>query len=98
MQSHLVSQPKQSRPGRPRKGAAPDRFAWQIEATVTVEQEAVSCAVQRKASFLVAPNVLNVDQLPDRDLIQTYKDQGTWSARFMWLMQHRRGRCCSVSR
>ena len=32
-------------------------------------------AVQRKASFLVATNVLDADQLSDQELIRTYKDQ-----------------------
>ena len=72
VQTRLVSQPKQSHPGRPRKGAAPHRFEWQIEATVAVEEEAVTRAVQRKASFLVATNVLDANQLPDQELIRTY--------------------------
>ena len=40
-----------------------------------IDEQALTRAVQRKASFLVATNVLDADQLSDRELIQTYKDQ-----------------------
>jgi transposase len=75
VQATLVPHPKQNRPGRPRRGTPPDRTEWQIQATVTVADEAITRAVQRKASFLVATNVLDADQLSDQELIRTYKDQ-----------------------
>jgi len=59
VQARLICQPKQSRPGRPRKGTTPDRAEWQVEATVTVDAQAVTRAVQRQASFLVATNMLD---------------------------------------
>src|SRR6185369_6584953 len=55
----LTAHPKQNRPGRPRAGATPDRTEWQVAATVVVEAEAVTRAVQRRAAFLVATNVLD---------------------------------------
>jgi transposase len=73
--THLVPHPKQRRPGRPRQGTSPDRTEWQIQATVSVADEAVARAVQRKAAFLVATNVLAADQLADQELIRTYKEQ-----------------------
>ncbi|HEV2458125.1 MAG TPA: IS1634 family transposase, partial [Ktedonobacterales bacterium] len=85
VQSHLVAHPKQQRPGRPRQGATPDYVAWQIQAMVTVEQAALTRAVQRKASFLVATNVLETNQLSDQELIQTYKDQGSVERGFSFL-------------
>jgi transposase len=57
MQTRLVAHPKQSRPGRPRQCATPDRTEWQIQATVTVDEQALTRTVQRKASFLIATNV-----------------------------------------
>jgi transposase len=75
VQAQLVSHPKQTRPGRPRQGTPPDRTEWQIQATVTVAEEAITRAVQRKAAFLVATNVLAPDQLADQELIRTYKEQ-----------------------
>jgi len=73
--SRLIAHPKQNRPGRPRTGTPPDRAEWQVEASVAVEAEAVTRAVQRTASFLVATNVLDAAQLADQDLIQTYTEQ-----------------------
>ena len=85
VQAHLVPHPKQSRPGRPRQGTPPDRTEWQIQATVTVAEEAVTRAVQRKAAFLVATNVLAADQLSDQELIRTYKDQHSVERGFSFL-------------
>jgi transposase len=85
VQSHLVPHPKQRRPGRPRQGTTPDRTEWQIQATVTVAEEAVARAVQRKASFLVATNVLDADQLADQELIRTYKEQYSVERGFSFL-------------
>ncbi|HEV2458075.1 MAG TPA: IS1634 family transposase [Ktedonobacterales bacterium] len=85
VQATLVPHPKQKRAGRPRQGTPPDRTEWQIQATVTVADEAVAQAVQRKASFLVATNVLAADQLADQELIRTYKDQHSVERGFSFL-------------
>jgi transposase len=85
VQARLVPHPKQSRPGRPRQGAAPDWTEWQVEATVSVEEAAVTRAVQRKAAFLVATNVLAADQLSDQELIRTYKEQHSVERGFSFL-------------
>ena len=75
VQSVLVMQPKHRRPGRPRQGVPPDQVEWQILTTLTVDAAAVAREARRKAAFLVATNVLDPAQLPDQELIQTYKDQ-----------------------
>ena len=75
VQSVLVMQPKHRRPGRPRKDVPPDQVEWQILATLSVDEAAVTREVRRKAAFLVATNVLDPAQLSDQELIQTYKDQ-----------------------
>jgi transposase len=85
VQARLICQPKQSRPGRPRKGTTPDRVEWQVEATVMVDAQAVTRAVQRQASFLVATNVLDPAQLSDQELIQTYKEQHSVERGFSFL-------------
>jgi transposase len=85
VQSRLVAHPKQTRPGRPRKDRSPERVEWQIEATLLVDELALTRAVQRKASFLVATNVLDADQLSDQELIQTYKDQHSVERGFSFL-------------
>jgi transposase len=83
--SRLIAHPKQNRPGRPRKDTTPDRSEWQVQATVAVEAQAVTRAVQRKASFLVATNVLDAAQLSVQELIQTYKEQHSVERGFSFL-------------
>jgi transposase len=85
VQASLVAHLKQRHSGRPRLGTPPDHTEWQIEATVTIADEAVTRAVQRKAAFLVATNVLDPDQLSDRELIQTYKEQHSVERGFSFL-------------
>jgi hypothetical protein len=72
VQAHLLPHPKQHRPGRPRQGTPPDRTEWQIQATVSVDADALTQAILHTASFLVA---MDTDQLPDQDRIRTDKDQ-----------------------
>jgi transposase len=85
VQSQLVTHPRHHRPGRPRQDATPGHHEWQIAATLTVDDEAVTRAVRRKAAFLVATNVVDPDQLSDQELIQTYKDQGSVERGFAFL-------------
>jgi transposase len=85
VQTRLIAHPKQNRPGRPRKDQTAQRTAWQIEASVAVDADALTRAVQRKASFLVATNMLDVEQLSDQELIQTYKDQHSVERGFAFL-------------
>jgi hypothetical protein len=56
-----------------------------MAATVTVDETAVTRAVQRKASFLVATNILDTDQLGDLELIHTYKEQHSVECGFSFL-------------
>ena len=85
VQTHLVAHPTHRRPGRPRKAAVPDGAEWQITSSLLVNEEAVTREGQRQASFLVATNVLAADQLPDHELIQIYKDQGSVERGFAFL-------------
>src|SRR5262249_19892962 len=85
VQHQLTAHPKQARPGRPRAATPPDRTEWQLAATVAVDEAAVTRAVQRKASFLVATNVLDAEHLPDQELIQTYKEQVSVERGFSFL-------------
>jgi transposase len=85
VQTSVTEQLKHRRPGRPRKDATPERAEWQIQAALTVNEEEVTRAVRRKASFLVATNVLNPDDLSDQELIQTYKDQHSVERGFAFL-------------
>ena len=85
VESVLVMQPKHRRPGRPRKDAPPDHVEWQILTTLTVDEAAVAREARRKAAFLVATNVLDPAQLPDQELIHTYKAQQSVERGFAFL-------------
>ncbi|HEV8194381.1 MAG TPA: IS1634 family transposase [Ktedonobacterales bacterium] len=85
VQTQFIVHSKHRQPGRPRRDAPPDREEWQISATVAVDEAAVARAVQHTASFLVATNVLDPAQLPDQELIQTYKDQHSVERGFSFL-------------
>jgi transposase len=85
VQSHLVAHPTHARPGRPRKGAAPDGRVWQVEATVPLEMPALERAAQQQACFLVATNVLDTAVLSDQELIQISKEQGSVERGFAFL-------------
>jgi transposase len=85
VQAQLVSHPKYHQRGRPRPDTPPDRTLWQIAARLTVDAAAVARAGRRKASFLVATNVLDPATLSDQALIQTYKDQPSVERGFAFL-------------
>lgn len=85
VEAHLVAHPTHTRPGRPRKGTAPDGAVWQVEATVTLDAAVLERAVRRQACFLVATNVLDPQMLSDQDLIQTSKEQTSVERGFAFL-------------
>ena len=85
VQTQLVEHPQYRQPGRPRTGAAPASTAWQIVATLAVDEAEVAQAVRRHASFLVATNVLDPSALSDQELIQTYKEQQSVERGFAFL-------------
>jgi transposase len=77
--------PKHQRLGRPRNDAAPDRLEWQVQATLSVDAEAVTHQARRNASFLVATNVLDPAHLSDHELVQTYTEQHSVERGFAFL-------------
>jgi transposase len=85
VQTQLRAHPTHARRGRPQKDAAPDGHRWQVEATVTLDAAALERAALRQACFLVATNILNAQELPDQELIQTYKEQHSVERGFRFL-------------
>lgn len=84
-QAEVHTVPKHTRPVRPRKDAVPDHLLWQAQATLRVDEEAVTRQARRNASFLVATNVLDPAQLADHELIQTYTEQHSVERGFAFL-------------
>jgi transposase len=85
VQTQLVEHPQYAQPGRPRTGASPDHVAWQLVATLAVDEAAVAQAVRRQAAFLVATNVLDPAQLSNQELIQIYQEQHSVERGFSFL-------------
>jgi transposase len=83
--AQVVAHPTHSRPGRPRKDAAPAGAVWQVEAHVTLDTVALERGARRQACFLVATNVLDPDVLSDHHLIQTYLEQHSVERGFTFL-------------
>ena len=81
----MLAHPTHTRPGRPRKDAAPDGAVWQVAATVALDAAALERVAARQACFLVATNVLDPTVLSDQELIQTYKEQTSVERGFAFL-------------
>jgi transposase len=73
--AQLRTRPRHVQRGRPRPGALPTGQDIFITATCELDEQQLSQAVARAASFLVATNVLDQAQLSDEELIAIYKDQ-----------------------
>jgi transposase len=71
--------------GRPAKAASPLRESWHVQATVRLDAEQLEREVQRQARFLVATNVLDATDLPDEQVISTYKAQSGVERGFAFL-------------
>jgi transposase len=85
VQAQVVAHPRYARSGRPRQGRVPVRQEWQVVTAVRVNETEVARQVRRRAAFLVATNVTDPQELPDHELIQTYKDQGSVERGFAFL-------------
>lgn len=85
LESSIVSQPCYASPGRPRKGSTPESQQWHISTRLHVSQQRVEQDVRRRASFIVATNVLDPAELSDEELVATYKEQSSVERGFRFL-------------
>jgi transposase len=85
VQVQVVAHPQYERRGRPRIEAPPVGYRYQVQMSLAIDQEAIEREVQRKATFIVATNVLDEAQLRTSELIATYKDQGSVERGFAFL-------------
>jgi transposase len=83
--STVSRQPHYAHKGRPTKDQPPDYETWQVQATVTIDEEPLEHEAQRQARFLVATNVLDPTDLPDEQVISTYKAQSGVERGFAFL-------------
>jgi transposase len=75
VQADVRLEPRYAQPGRPAKDAVPFGQQYFLTATLTRDLAQFERTVQRAASFIVATNVLDPEQLADEELIAVYKEQ-----------------------
>jgi transposase len=80
----LKEQKQYQQGGRPKKEARADQTAWSLVPTLAVDRQEVT-ALAKKASFIVATNILDAQRLPHEQGISTYKEQGGVERGFRFL-------------
>lgn len=75
VQQTLRQKPCFDSPGRPARGAKPDRIEWYIEAEVSCSLAAYTEKARTKGRFIIATNELDTEKLSDADLLNGYKNQ-----------------------
>jgi transposase len=83
--STVSPRPHYAGKGCPPKGQFPTRETWHVQAQVTIDHEQLEREAQRQARFLVATNVLDPAELPDEQVISTYKAQSGVERGFAFL-------------
>ena len=83
--ARIVAIPKYGRVGRPRPQTTPPSQEWHVQVTLTPDPAALEREALRKATFIVATNVLDPEQLCDQDLIAAYKAQSAVERGFAFL-------------
>jgi transposase len=71
--------------GRPKKEATPDQTVWYLVPKLEVDQHEVRVLARKKASFIVATNILDTHRLSHEQVISTYKEQGGVERAFRFL-------------
>jgi transposase len=65
---------RHAKPGRPAPDAQPTTH-WQLDASLTVDEQRVTVAKQPLGKFIIATNQLDAEKLPSLELLSVYKDQ-----------------------
>jgi transposase len=71
--------------GRPKKEASPVSTVWHVIPTISVDQQEVEAQIKQHASFILATNVLDEQQLSHEQVYLTYKEQGGVERGFRFL-------------
>ncbi|HIE01872.1 MAG TPA: IS1634 family transposase [Thiotrichaceae bacterium] len=67
--------PRYKTRGKPAKNAKPDYYVYQIEGYLSTSLTVREERIKRKSCFIVATNEMNVDTLPDPEVLVQYKNQ-----------------------
>src|SRR5260370_35895249 len=71
----LKEQKQYQQRGRPHKEATPDQTVWYLVSKLEVDQHEVAVLARKKAAFIVATNILDVQHLSPEQVLSTYKEQ-----------------------
>jgi len=71
--------------GRPKKETTPDQTVWYLVPQLEVDQQEVWALARKKAAFIVATNILDVQRLSHEQVILTYEEQGGVERGFRFL-------------
>jgi transposase len=81
----LKEQKQYQQRGRPKKEATPDQTVWYLVPKLEVDQQEVAVLARKKATFIVATNILDAQRLSHEQVISTYKEQGGVERGFRFL-------------
>ena len=81
----LVSQPHYDKSGRPRKDEQPSHLSYRLQAQLQPHAEAIEAAMAEAGRFILATNVLSVDELSADEALQEYKGQQSSERGFRFL-------------
>jgi transposase len=71
--------------GRPKEGAVPDSLVWHVVGTLTIDQNEVQAQIHQQASFILATNVIEEQELSHEQVYVKYKEQGGVERGFRFL-------------
>jgi transposase len=81
----VVTQPHYGKGGRPRKDQTPAHLTYHLQATLVVNSSVIEAERQVAGRFILATNVLEVEQLNAQQALQEYKDQQSAERGFRFL-------------
>jgi transposase len=73
------------KPGRPSKNTQPTHYCYQIRADLVQKPEAIATEQLRAGRFILATNVIDVNELTSDDLLREYKAQQSTERGFRFL-------------
>jgi transposase len=81
----LQSEERYDHPGKPKKGASPQKIVWHLIPTISIDQTQVQAQINQDASFIIATNILDEQELSHEQVMTKYKEQGGVERGFRFL-------------
>jgi transposase len=72
----LRSETRYEHPGKPKKGASPQKIVWHLVPIVSLDEPEVEAQIKKDACFIIATNILDEQELSHEQVITMYKEQG----------------------